>query len=153
MKIRSITAFTPLTWPFAQGTMAGVGQFLDQARTRFDEIGIDVQTVRVATPPFLDVIGDPAPAVLLEFAQALEVLTKRYHIDAASIGPVIATTPLALLMSIHALPQLITETENIFSGVMFADDDSGINLTAAYAFAQVVNKVAHNTADGIGNFR
>lgn len=153
MKIRSVTAFIPLTWPFDEGNIAGTGRFLTDARLRLGEAGFEVQTVRLATPPFLDVVGDPDTLVLLEFARTLEQMANKHHIDFVSIGPVIATTPLALLMPIHALPQLIVETEKIFSGVLFAVDNSGINLAAAHAFAQTVQKVAHATPNGFGNLR
>jgi len=153
MKIRSVTMFIPLTWPFDEGTIAGASRFLADARTRFNENGIHVQSVRLATPPFLDVIGDPDISVLLEFAHTLEEMAKKYYIDYVSIGPVVATTPLALLMSIHALPRLISETERIFSSVLLADDTSGINLAAAYAFGQAVHKIGQTTPHGMGNLR
>jgi hypothetical protein len=153
MKIRSVTAFTNITWPLDEGTIAGVGRFLTDARLRFIDAGVDVQTVRLATPPFLDVIGDPDTAVLLDFARSLEALADKYKIDFVSIGPVVATTPLALLMSIHALPELIAQTDKIFSGVLFAADNSGLNLAAAHAFAQTVQKVAQTTPNGFGNLR
>jgi uncharacterized protein (UPF0210 family) len=154
MKIRSITQFIPLSWPLDKGSIAGAGRFLTDARLRLTDAGFEVQTVRLATPPFLDVIGDPDTAVLLEFAQTLEEAATKHHIDYVSIGPVVATTPLALLMPIHALPQLIAETEKIFSGVLFAADNSGINLAAAQAFAQSVHEVAHQgTSNGFGNLR
>ncbi len=153
MKIRSITALIPLTWPFDEGSIAGTGRFLTDARLRLAESGYEVQTVRLATPPFLDVIGDPDRQVLLDFAHALEETASRHHINFVSVGPVVATTPLALLMSIHALPQLIAETEKIFSGVLFAADHSGINLAAASAFAEAVLKVSQMTPQGFGNLR
>jgi uncharacterized protein (UPF0210 family) len=153
MKIRSITQFIPLTWPFDPGSIAGASRFLTDARSRLTKAGFEVQTVRLATPPFLDVLGDPDTSILLEFAHTLEDRANKHHIDFVSIGPVVATTPLALLMSIHALPQVIAETEKIFSGVLFAADNSGINLAAAQAFAETVHKVAHATPNGFGNLR
>lgn len=153
MKIRSITQFVPLTWPLDEGTIAVAGRFLNEARSSLSEAGFEVQTVRLATPPFLDVIGDPDTAVLLEFARTLEDIATRHAIDYVSIGPVVATTPLALLLSIRALPQVIVETERVFSGVLFAAENSGINLAAAHAFAQTVHKVAHATSNGFGNLR
>lgn len=153
MKIRSVTAFTHLNWPFDEGSIAWVGRFLNDARLRLIDAGFEVQTVRLATPPFLDVIGDPDPKILLEFARTLEELAGKHAIDYVSIGPVVATTPLALLMPIHALPELIAATEKIFSGVLFAADNSGINLAAALAFAQTVSEVAKTTPNGFGNLR
>lgn len=153
MQIRSITAFTPLGWPFEEGTVAGVSRFLMDARLRLKEAGYEVQAVCLATPPFLDVVGDPDTRILLEFAQNLEAAADKYNIDFVSVGPVVATTPLALLMTIHALPQLITQTKKLFSGVLFADGNSGINLSAARAFAEAVSEVAQATPEGRGNFR
>jgi len=153
MKIRSVTSFIPLTWPFDEGSIASAARFLTDARLRFAESGFEVQTVRLATPPFLDVIGDPDAQVLVEFARTLEDLAEKYNIDFVSIGPVVATTPLALLMSITALPQVIANTEKIFSSVLFADNQSGVNFSAARAFAETVHEVAHATPNGFGNLR
>lgn len=153
MKIRTITKFTPLSWPLDEGSIASAAHFLADARKRLTEVGHEVQSVCLATPPFLDVIGYPDDVLLIEFAQTLEDLARQHQIDSVSIGPVIATTPHALLMSIHALPKLIAETERIFSGVLFADEFGGVNLAAAHAFAQVVHQVAHLTPNGLGNLR
>ncbi len=153
MKIRSVTVFTPLTWPLDEGTIASASRFLMDARWRLVDTGFEVQTGRMATPPFWDVSGDPEGQVLLEFARSLDEMAEKYNIDFVSIGPVIATTPLALLMSIHALPEVIAETKKIFSGVLLADSKSGVNIAAAYDFAQTVHKVAHSTPDGFGNLR
>ncbi|MBN1217498.1 MAG: DUF711 family protein [Anaerolineae bacterium] len=153
MKIRSITQFIPLTWPLEEGSIAGAGKFLNDARSRLTKAGFEVQTVRLAIPPFLDVVGDPDSSILLEFAQVLEDKATKRNIDYVSIGPVVATTPLALLMTIHALPQLITKTEKIFSGVLFAASNSGVNFAAAHAFAQTVHHVAQSTPNGFGNLR
>lgn len=153
MKIRSVTAFVPLTWPIEPNAISNISRFLADARWRFSQAGFEVQTVRLATPPFLDVMGDPDPLALLDFAQSLEELAVRYNIDFVSVGPVIATTPLAFLMPISILPRLMTETERVFSGVLFADRENGINMAAAQAFAQTVLEVSKTTEDGFGNLR
>lgn len=153
MKIRAITLFIPLTWPFDEGSIAGASHFLADARTRFENHGFEVQTVRLAAPPFLDILADPNETTLLKYAHTLEAFIDKHQIDFASIGPVVATTPLALLMSIRALPRLIAETKKIFSSVLIADEHSGINLAAAQAFAETVHKIAHTTPQGLGNLR
>jgi uncharacterized protein (UPF0210 family) len=153
MKIRTITQFTPMTWPVDRGSIASASRFLMDARLRLSEAGFEVQSTCLATPPFLDVIGDPAPDLLLKFAHTLEELANKYHIDTVSIGPVIATTPLSILMSIRVLPQVVAETEKIYSGVLFADEYSGVNLAAAHALAQTIHQIAHATPGGLGNLR
>ena len=153
MKIRTITEFIPLTWPFDEGTIVNAARFLADARLRLAESGFDVQSVCLATPPFLDVVGYPDPEILFEYAHAMEDLANAHQVDFISIGPVVATTPHALLMSIHALPQLISETEKVVSGVLFADEFSGVNIAAVYAFAETIQKVAQDSPNGMGNLR
>jgi len=153
MKIRTITEFIPLTWPPDKGSLASAARFLTDARFKLADAGFEVQSVCLATPPFLDVVGYPDTQLLLEFAQTLEEIADRHNIDAVSIGPVVATTPLALLMSIHALPELISKTQKIYSGVLFADEFSGINLAAAQGLAKTIHQIAKNTSNGLGNLR
>ena len=153
MKIRAIVQFIPLTWPFDEGSIAASARFLHNARLRLSESGFIVQSVGLATPPFLDVLQDPNPQLLLDFAHILDALAEKYNIDKISIGPLVATTPLALLMPIHTLPQLVAQTQRIYTGVLFADTYSGINLAAAHDFAQTVQKAAHATPNGLGNLR
>ncbi|RME73627.1 MAG: DUF711 family protein [Chloroflexi bacterium] len=153
MKIRSITIFEPLEWPLKATSLAGAARFLADARQRFSSAGFEVQTVRLATPPFMDVVGSPEPAGLVSFARQLEAAAGEAGIDYVSIGPVMADTPRASLAPIRALPKIIAATENIFSGVRLAHSKTGINLAAAREFAQVISDVAHATPNGFGNLR
>ncbi len=153
MKIRSVTCFIPLSWPFADGTIISAARLLTDARHRLSNAGFEVQSVGVATPPFLDVLGYPDPALLLEYALRLDDLARHCNLDFISIGPVTAATPLSLLLPIHALPKIITQTERIVSGVLFADAQSGVNLAAAHALAHSVLEIAAATPNGSGNLR
>lgn len=153
MKIRCVTQFIPLSWPFDEGYISSAARLLADARHRFTDAGFEVQSIGVATPPFIDVLGYPETALVLDFALRLDDLARKHHLDFVSIGPVIATTPRALLMPIHALPQAIAQTERVTAGVLFADSYSGVNLAAARALAQTVLKVANTTALGAGNLR
>ena len=110
MRIRNITSFIPVGWPLDTGTIASAARLLNDAKGRLVDAGFEVQSTSLATPPFLDVLGHPDPDLLLEYAQTLEATAQNFKIDAVSIGPVHATTPLALLMSIHALPRAIQGT-------------------------------------------
>jgi uncharacterized protein (UPF0210 family) len=153
MKIRCVTIFAPVSWPIDQASITVASRLLADARLRLSDAGFEVQATCLATPPFLEVLGSPETELLVEFAQRLEALAHKLHISQVSIGPVLATTPLALLMSIKALPEIIHRTNNVTSGVLFADKYSGINLSAAYSFAEVVHQIAHATPNGVGNTR
>jgi uncharacterized protein (UPF0210 family) len=153
MRIRNITSFVPVGWPLDSGTIASAARLLNDAKDRLVEAGFEVQSTSLATPPFLDVLGHPDPDLLLEYAQALEAAAQNFKIDAVSIGPVHATTPLALLMSIHALPRVIQSTSIVSSGVLFADRYGGVNLAAARALAEAVLQLAQTTTNGQKNLR
>jgi hypothetical protein len=145
VKIRSITQFVPLTWPFDQGELISAARLLTDAAHRFRDAGIDVQHTCLATPPFLDVLAFPDKKLLLEFSAKLDDFALRHQFDQVSIGPLVATTPLALLSPIAALPQVIAETTTIHSGVLFADKYSGVNLAAAHACAETICQVAKDS--------
>jgi len=153
MKIRAITHFSPLQWPFDMAALAGTGHFLQAAKTRLEEEGYTVQTLRLATPPFMDLLGDPAPDVLLEFAATLESHAVQHSIEYISIGPVMAATPRSLLSPIQTLPDIIARTQSVFTSVLAASTETGINLEALRATAEAIHRIAHSTPDGFGNLR
>ncbi len=152
MKIRSITQFIPLHWPFDSGEISTAARLLTDAKHRFTDAGFEVQRTCLATPPFLDVLAHPDETLLLDFSRQLDDLARQHHISQISIGPLVATTPLALLRPISALPQVIAETERIYSGVLYADKYNGVNLAAAHAFAQTICQVAKSSG-GAANLR
>lgn len=153
MKIRAVTAFVPLTWPIDEGTIAAVGRFLRLTRQALTDAGYEVQTLRLATSPFLDIVADPEPASHLAFAQALESLAGQHSIEYVSIGPVITTTPLGFLSPIRTLPDVIRETERVFTAVLVASANTGLNLAAIRATAAAIHEIAHTTERGLGNLR
>ena len=53
MKIRSITYFCNPKNPFDEKILRSAGDFLSRAKSAFEAGGYEVQTVRLATTPFL----------------------------------------------------------------------------------------------------
>jgi len=153
MKIRAITLFSPLNWPFDLKAIQSAGRFLNFAKRQIEAIGYEVQTLRLSTPPFMDLVGDPNPARLHDFVTALETHTRQSGIEYTSIGPVMATTPRSLLSPIHVLPDIIQTTETIFCSTLVASSKTGINLAAIKATADAIHKIGQATPDGMGNLR
>ncbi|RME44544.1 MAG: DUF711 family protein, partial [Caldilineae bacterium] len=153
MKIRAITHFSPLQWPFDMNALSDTGRFLQAAKTRLEEEGYTVQTLRLATPPFMDLLGDPNPDTLVEFAVTLEQHARQHGIEYISIGPVMAATPRALLSPIRVIPDILAQTEAIFTAVLAASAETGINLEALRATAEAIHRIAGSTPDGFGNLR
>jgi uncharacterized protein (UPF0210 family) len=153
MKVRSVTCFVPLTYPLDKGDTAAMARFLHAARRMLEDAGLEVQTLRLATPPFTEVLGDPAAAQVVDLAQALEALCIEQGIDYASIGPLLADRPDTPLAPIYRLPDVFAATERIFATVEVAAAGRGINLAAVRASAEIIPRIAQATPDGFGTLR
>ena len=57
MKIRSITYFCNPGWPLDEKKLQAGGMFLAEAKANFEEAGYEVQTTRLATIPFPQLLG------------------------------------------------------------------------------------------------
>jgi len=153
MKIRAITAFVPLTWPFDSQAIAGVGQFLQQAQSRFEDAGYPVQTLRLATPPFAQVAAKASVDGWVKFARTLEDAARQAGIEYVSIGTVMADTPQSDIAPLRAIPEIIARTESTFTSALVASAETGINLAAIQTCAEAIVRIGKATADGFGNLR
>lgn len=153
MKVRSVTYFAPLTYPFDEKRIAAVGAFLRSARQSLEGAGLETQTLRLATPPFTEVLGDPGATHAVDMAQELEAACAEEGIDFLSIGPVIADQVGAPLAPIYRLPDVLSHTERVFATVALASAEGGINLAAVQASAEVICDVARTTPQGFGTLR
>jgi len=153
MRIRSVTIGTYVVYPLDDSLFQELERFQVEARRRFEDVGLDVQTVRLATQPFPTVLRDHGPAEAVPFARALESLCQAHGIDYCSIGPVVTTERGAQLGYINAIPDVIQATESAFGSVLVAERDAGISLRGIAKAADVVVEIAHSTSDGFGNLR
>ncbi len=153
MQIRSITCGLNVEYPVAEETIRRAGTFLSAARKAFIRAGLPVQTVRLATQPFPEVLGGRTTEAAVDFARQLESLCVAQGIDYCSIGPVVADASEADLAPIARLPDVIRGTDNVFASVMIASRQRGPNLAAIGEMARVVADVAHTTDSGFGNLR
>ena len=153
MRIRSVTLGTDVTYPLDVDGFATFEAFQGLARAQFADAGLEVQTVRLATQPFPEVLHDQGPDAAPAFAQALEAACQAHGIDYCSIGPVVAIDPTSELSYIAVIPEVIRSTEVAFASVLVAAQGSGINLEAIEASARAVADIARSTPDGFGNLR
>jgi uncharacterized protein (UPF0210 family) len=153
MKVRSVTYFVPMSYPFDEGSIAVAGHFLKSARQALQDAGLETQTLRLATPPFTEVLGDPTATQVIDMAQALEEACAQEGIDYVSIGPAVVDQPEALLSPIYRVPDVLSRTERVFTTVALASASRGINLAAIQASAEVMREVAQATPQGFGTLR
>lgn len=142
-----------MTYPFDAATIAAAGRFLKSARQALGEAGLETQTLRLATPPFTEVLGDPEAGQVVEMAQALETACAEQGIDFVSIGPALVDRPEASLSPLYRLPDVLGQTQTVFTAAVVASAGRGVNLAAIQASAQVTREIAQNTPQGFGTLR
>ena len=149
MKIRSITYFMNVGWPFKEEGIQKAGIFLSTARSAFESAGYEVQTTRIASVPFTTLLGADAISLTPRFAQKLSNSIAANGIDFASLGPALPDVP----ESYEMIPDAIAASKNIFFSGIMASMHDGINLSAVRACAEVIIRNATISPDGFANLR
>ena len=147
MKIRSITFFTNPGWPLKPNRIQQAAEFAAEARPAFERAGVDVQTVRLATPPFPSVLPDCRSATVVAFAQALEDALIPLGFEYIAIGPALPDD----LQSYAAIPEVVAGTENIFASGVMASREGGLSLPAVRACAEIIHALGPQDEAGFAN--
>jgi len=149
MKIRSITYFFDPGEPIRPAALEHAAGFIAVARPAFVAAGYEVQTTRLATIPFPDLIPDLAPETVKRYAQSLEQAGKTSGYDYVSLGPALPNRP----ESYDLIPAVIDATENIFLCGKMTTPHGGVSFPAVRACAQVIHRCAPLRPDGFANLR
>lgn len=147
MKIRSITYFTTPGWPLEKAAMQAAEDFIQKARPSFEDAGFEVQTNRIATPPFPTLLPDCRPETVTAFAKTLESETVAIGYDYLSIGPALPGVP----PSYVAIPEVIANTKNTFASAVMASHEIGISPPAVRACAEIIHSLASLDPNGFAN--
>ncbi len=89
MKIRSITYFDTLRWPFDDVQIQDAGEFIKMHAVPIKIRDLRFQTTRLASAPFPYILQAKVANEFVGFAVALEDQMLRSGFDYASIGPAI----------------------------------------------------------------
>ncbi|MCE9645693.1 MAG: DUF711 family protein [Chloroflexi bacterium] len=148
MKIRSITYFLNPKYPFDESALRKAGEFLARAKSAYEAAGYEVQTTRLATIPFPQLLNGKTKQ-LPRLAQEVAGILPQIGIAYAALGPALTEFP----ESYAVIPDAIAASENIFFGGVMADRKNGISLQAVRACAQVIRQASTITGDGFANLR
>jgi uncharacterized protein len=124
---------------------------LKRGKSAFAAAGYEVETLRVATSPFIAHLsaGDRETALpLLERLDALAIA----HGITASIGPVLAADRVDVELPRWAA-ELTRTTKNLSFSIVVASPEGGVHARAAAVAAETMTAVATATEDGVANFR
>ena len=149
MKIRSITYFCNPKYPLDEKVIQAAGEFLAKAKSAYETAGYEVQTVRLATIPFPQLLGEKQINKLPKLVEQLEKLIQQIGVGYLSLGPALPDSP----RSYEIIPEAIAASQNIFFDGVMADKSNGISLAAIKACAEVMVKSAPIDPNGFANLR
>ena len=150
MKVRSVTAFVEVSYPLETNAIARAGDTLQAIREVLDKAGFTIQTTRLATQPFPEILGSAGADRAVDLAKDLAALTFVHEIDYIALGPSrIGDTPSYTL----TLADVLGETENVFASVEIADRQAGLSLPHLRHVASLIRQVAGLQEDGFVNLR
>jgi uncharacterized protein (UPF0210 family) len=148
MNIRSITVFLNPGWPVDREALKAAGRFVEAAKRGYEEEGYTVQTTRLASISFVELLGDPRAERALELAKELETAAKEMGFDYVSLGPV----PLGNVEAYERIPEILGDTEIVFVSGMIAAGER-VSLEAIRRCASVIRRASTITPDGFANLR
>ena len=145
MKIRSITVFCQPGFPVNRLMLQQVGIFANHARKLYQENGFEVQSLRLATPPFEQFI---APVDLPLAAQSYAIEAHADGFEYISLGPVSTNTK-----AWGVIPQALAKSDRIFLSGNLTTPEGTISLPAARACAETIVRLSTLEKDGFANLR
>lgn len=149
-KIRTITAFVRLERANYAAQVADAVAMLKRAKAEFTNAGYEVETIRVTTQPFPQIIKDLTPQQALDFFQEYDRMAQREGFT-PDIGPAMVTDTDDPSRA-DLLAQIIATTQSI-NGFIVIADGSGIHWNSIHSAARVIKYLEDHTTHSEGNFR
>ncbi len=149
MKIRAITYFCNPGYPLDDVVFRQAGKFAEKAKPAYEAAGYEVQTVRLATVPFPQMLGEKQLKSLPSLAREFDLLMPQVGFTHGSLGPALPEMP----ASYDGIPEGVAASKNIFFSGIMADARRGIDLAAIRRCAQVIVKNASIDRNGFANLR
>ena len=151
VRVRTITAGLELSPRGESQRIESTLDFLTAAKRVFVNAGYEVQTLRMATNPWLAGASSRDRQQLLARVRELDKLVTARGVI-LSIGPVLTED-----RADDSLPQwsseLIATTESIHHSIVIASPERAVHANAATVAAQVMTKLTRTLAGGVANFR
>ena len=147
MNIRTITYFLDPGWPLNEQALKQAGEFIQTARPAFEDQGYAVQTARLTTSPFPEILGADSLEQAVDLADALREAATEVGFEYVSIGPALPQHP----GSFEAIPDILSRMEGVFVSGVMASPAMGISLPAVRHCAEVIQRIAPIEPNGFAN--
>lgn len=151
--IRTITLGIAEPHPLSQATIRRASAILHDAYQHFTAAGYEVQTLRISTRPLFDDLAEKSDAVIIRYAQVLQLMLDEADLSFCSLGPAQAARPNFLRERLLLIPELLASTLSLSATVQIATIQDGVRADAALPTARIIQRLAHETPEGFGNFR
>lgn len=146
MKIRSVTYFDNPGQPLQEDFLLRAGKFLRESQARYQEGGIEVQSIRFASAPFPTYLGDLLSPQIIDYAIKLEDSLTKQGFSYLSLGPALPAFP----ASYSLIPDLIEASRVTFcSGCM--TQKTGLSLISVRACAEIIQQLTQLDPNGFAN--
>ncbi len=151
--VRTLTLGIAAPHPLSAAHIRHASAVLQQASRRVTEAGYEVQTVRLSTRPIFTDLADWSPAALLSYVRELQQMLDDEGLQFCSLGSAAAAAPNFPLVLLDPIPDLLAATTALSATVQVASEQHGLRAEAARPTARIIQRLAHETEEGFGNFR
>lgn len=149
MNIRSITVFINPSWPLDFSQFKHAGDFMQFARQAYARAGYAVQTTRLATVPFPELLRGASTEQLVAFSQEIEKAASAVGFEYISLGPALPDQ----LDWFKPIPDALASTQSVFFSGLMTQPDGAVSMPAVRNCAQVISRNAFISSDGFANLR
>lgn len=150
LRIRTLTAGVNVSGAGDHAPIDAAIGFLRRAKARFEDAGYEVQTVRIATSPFLSGLDAKRRTEAMPHVRALDQRLQDAHVM-GSVGPIQLNDEREESLPAWADEFARTTSSLSFSSVIAADQS--VHAHAAFNAAQVIEALARSAPNGMANFR
>jgi uncharacterized protein len=150
--VRTITLGLAEAHPLTTAHISQAASILKRSRWHFQEAGYEVQTMRLSTRSLFADLADWPADKLLAYARDLQKMLDEVELGYCSLGPAHAAARTFPLERIELIPDLLAATSSLSLTAELASRKHGVREEAALPIARVMQRLAHETPEGFGNF-
>lgn len=147
MKIRSVTYFDNPGQPVEDEFLSRSEKFLGETLAGFQDSGVELQSIRFASPPFPTYFMAIPSDQTIEYVLNLERLITGQGYNYLSLGPALPGFP----ASYNLVPELIQATEVTFCSGIMTPKNTHLSLTAVRACGEIIKKLTPQDPNGFAN--
>jgi uncharacterized protein (UPF0210 family) len=148
-KVRAITAFVRLTPSDMEAKLADALKFLQATKAAYEKHGYEVESVRITTQPFPEIVKGMSSSDALALLQKIDAWAQKNSVD-PNIGPAMLNDTDSMV-GVELLKQVLTKTK-VLEGSIIVADKNGIHWKSVHAAAEIVKYAADNSAHSQGTF-